>query len=131
MKAFTGDIEVPYTNPLLLKAVVFDLVPPLNPYRQGYGPKIPSNYRVIYGETAHETMTWRRVYVAQYSNSGSPWIEFRCRKVFLDSFTEHVISHGYLFRPTICTKCIHEHNRAQGSCYCGCKIPDQGEEFFS
>lgn len=130
MKAFTGTNDVPYTNPLLLKAVVFDLAPPLNPYRQGYGPKVPSNYRVIYGETAHETMTWRRVYAARYSNSVSLWIEFRCRKLFLDSFTEHVISNGYLFRPILCTDCIHEHTMQHGFCFCGCTYPE-AVEFFS
>ncbi len=36
----------------------------------GYGKKIPSRYVVrIHGEK-----TWRRVYVTQYSNSGTHWI---------------------------------------------------------
>ena len=43
-----------------------------NPYVHGYGPKVPTRYMVkIGGEFGNR---WRRVYCAQYGNSGSTYI---------------------------------------------------------
>lgn len=62
---------------------------PTNPYRSGYGKKIPTRYMIKYESgKKYESNHWRRVYVMQYANSGSAYILIRRKIVFLDSKTE-------------------------------------------
>lgn len=51
---------------------------PRNPYASGYGSKIPS------GTLAHVSGKWQRVYVAQFSNSGSAWVQVKGERVLID-----------------------------------------------
>lgn len=51
---------------------------PRNPYATGYGAKIPS------GTLALVSGKWQRVYVACYSNSGSPWVQVKGERVLID-----------------------------------------------
>lgn len=81
-------MSVEYTNPAFVSAFAADDEQPVNPYRSGYGAKVPTRYRVKYGKTSHESMTWRRVYVMQYGNAGSPYIVYRGDWIFLDSDTQ-------------------------------------------
>lgn len=48
---------------------------PRNPYATGYGAKIPSSQLALINGK------WQRVYVAQYSNSGSPWVQIKGERV--------------------------------------------------
>lgn len=48
---------------------------PANPYRTGYGAKIPS------GKLALVSGKWQRVYVACYSNIGSAWVQIKGERV--------------------------------------------------
>lgn len=48
---------------------------PRNPYATGYGSKIPSS------QLALVNGKWQRVYVAQYSNAGSPWVQIKGERV--------------------------------------------------
>lgn len=46
----------------------------------GYGRKLPTQYMVNY------IQRWRRVYVMQFSNSGSTYIIIGGREVFIDVY---------------------------------------------
>lgn len=83
-------MSVKTTNPELLFAIVRDLNPPLNPYSDGYGRKIPTAYRVQYGDKP----IWRRVYVMQFANAGSGYIIYYGEELFLDIDTEYALSYG-------------------------------------
>lgn len=48
-------------------SVVEDAEAPRNPYRLGYGRKIPTQYRILFRGR------WRRVYAMQYANAATLW----------------------------------------------------------
>lgn len=48
---------------------------PRNNSATGYGPKIPTSYMLKY------LNRWRRVYVAIYSNSGTPWVNVNGKRI--------------------------------------------------
>lgn len=81
-------VSVEYTDQKLVSMLAADEETPLNPYRSGYGAKIPTRYRIKYGSTPHEIISWRRVYVMNYGNAGSPYIVYRGDWIFLDSDTQ-------------------------------------------
>lgn len=63
-------------------------VTPKSPYRtntNGYGVKIPSRYMLRYGNR------WYRVYVAQYGNTGTPYVIVTGHKLALDTDTLHTL----------------------------------------
>lgn len=60
---------------------------PRNPYVTGYGGKIPTRHRILLGDGR-----WRRVYVMQYGNSGSPYVNVAGKDAFLPSDVEHQLS---------------------------------------
>ena len=63
---------------------------PPNPYRTGYGRKIPTRWMIKYESgKRYENNHWRRVYVMQYGNAGSAYILIRNKPMFLDSDTEY------------------------------------------
>lgn len=45
---------------------------PRNPYASGYGDRIPTRHKVRVFD-----QRFRRVYVAQWANAGSPFIEYK------------------------------------------------------
>ena len=53
-----------------------------NPYAMGYGPKIPTHYRILY--RGH----WRRVYCACYGNSGSTYVIINGVDTIVDIFID-------------------------------------------
>ena len=66
--------------------VAVDKEHPRNPYSSGYGRKIPTQYKL----TLKNKRTYR-VYIMQYSNSGSTYILQKGEVFFLDSDTEHTM----------------------------------------
>lgn len=58
---------------------------PRSPSVTGYGPKIPTRYMLRYQNV------WRRVYMMQYGNSGSPYITLMGHILHLDHETEALI----------------------------------------
>lgn len=72
------------TDPALVRGTRVDSDYPANPYLHGYGEKIPTRYRIQY-----QTLHWRRVYVVQWGNVGSPYILHGGTPLFLDAATEH------------------------------------------
>lgn len=81
--------EVVRTIPGNVYNIKYESFTPRNPYRTGYGRKIPIRYMIKYESgKKYESNRWRRVYVMQYGNSGSAYIFIRNRIVFLDSVTE-------------------------------------------
>ena len=81
--------------PGAVTAIHCDADAPRNPYVGGYGPAIPTRYRL----TLADGRT-RRVYVAQYGNAGSAYVNVTEDGVkvwaFLDTETEHD-----LYRPAV------------------------------
>ena len=81
--------------PGVVTAIYVDAAAPRNPYVEGYGPAIPTRYRL----TLADGRT-RRVYVAQYGNAGSPYVNVTEDGVkvraYLDTETEHDLE-----RPTV------------------------------
>ena len=59
--------ELIYTTPESITDKKVTVTPP-NPYLSGYGGKIPSRYMLQIGKR------WRRVYIMQYGNGGSPYV---------------------------------------------------------
>jgi hypothetical protein len=57
-----------YLDPAIVTAVRRDETMPRNPYRSGYGPKIPTSVKLKIGRH------WYRVYVMQWSNMGTPYV---------------------------------------------------------
>lgn len=54
---------------------------PRNPYRGGYGPKIPAGWLLqIDGKR------WHRVYVMQWSNAGTAYVIVRGERLLLGSY---------------------------------------------
>lgn len=74
--------------PGAVTAMHCDADAPRNPYASGYGPAIPTRYRL----TLADGRT-RRVYVAQYGNAGSAYVNVTVDGVkvwaHLDAETEH------------------------------------------
>jgi len=62
-----GEWGGPYRTEMA-DGIAVDAYAPPNPYKSGYGPKIPTRYRILY--LGH----WRRVYCALYANSGSLYV---------------------------------------------------------
>lgn len=58
---------------------------PRNPYPSGYGRKIPTRYMLKLGKR------WHRVYMMQYSNSGSAYVLLKGEERFLHSDVEHAL----------------------------------------
>lgn len=58
---------------------------PRNPSTSGYGPKIPTRYMLkLKGR-------WHRVYMMQYSNSGSSYVNLAGHDMLLTSDAEHAL----------------------------------------
>lgn len=75
--------SVTYTDPERVTEVATDSTCRPNPYASGYGPKIPTPYRIRYPQR------WYRVYVMCWSNAGTAYIVSRGRRLVLDTETEH------------------------------------------
>lgn len=56
-----------------------------NPYVSQYGPKVPTRYKIQYGDGR-----WRRVYAMLYGNSGSVYITVNGKNI-PDTSQPHVI----------------------------------------
>lgn len=52
---------------------------PHNPYKSGYGKRIPTNIKVRVFD-----QRWRRVYVACFSNAGTTYVEYKGERVILE-----------------------------------------------
>lgn len=78
--------------PGVVSAIHVDDHAPFSPYVTGYGSAIPTRYRL----TLSDGRT-RRVYVAQYGNSGSAYVNVTEDGVrvwaFLDTDTEHALTY--------------------------------------
>lgn len=72
----------------MVNAVVYDRTPPASRSVTGYGSKLPTPYRVRYGNR------WRRVYAMCFGNAGSIYIIHRGAVLFLDIDTEYALSDG-------------------------------------
>lgn len=57
-----------------------------------YGPRIPTKYRIQYGDEKR----WRRVWVMNYANSGTAYVIVNGQKLILDSTTEWALSYGHI-----------------------------------
>jgi hypothetical protein len=75
------DLLQSYTDPKEVTEVAATDTP-RNPYRSGYGPKVPTRYQIKYAGR------WRRVYMMQYGNAGSAYIMVDKTERFLDLDTE-------------------------------------------
>lgn len=53
----------------------------------GYGPKVPTRYKVRIG------MRWHRVYMAQYGNSGSAYVVLEGSDYYLSSGVQEILEH--------------------------------------
>lgn len=62
-----GEWGGPYRT-VMADGIARDNVCRRNPYKSGYGRKIPSPYSVLFRSR------WRRIYITSYSNAGTPWI---------------------------------------------------------
>jgi len=82
-----------YTDPNRVDSVFQWTTTPPNPYVFCYGHKIPTRYFVCYrtSEKPGQKIRPRRVWVMNYGNSGSAWIDIQGQVVFLDSDTEYRI----------------------------------------
>ena len=76
-----------YTDPNRVKGVTITTVP-VNTFKSGYGSKIPTRYMIDYLGMGMVKRRYR-VYVMNYGNSGSAYINVGGNVVFLDSDTEH------------------------------------------
>lgn len=77
-------MTIAYTDPALVAEVaVQDEAPAYGRTGTGYGPKVPTRYRIRYAGRM------RRVYAAFYGNSASLYVVAGGRDHCLDSGTEH------------------------------------------
>jgi len=84
-------VETPqYTDYTKVESVVLDLYPPKWRTATGYGDKVPTPFRIKY--EGH----WRRVYMIQWSNVGTPYILCKKNKLLLDSTTEYLLTEGVI-----------------------------------
>lgn len=79
---------VPYTDYSKVESVVLDLYPPRWRSNTGYGSKVPTPFRIKYEGR------WRRVYMMQWGNAGTPYVLCKGKKVCLDSTTEYMLTEG-------------------------------------
>lgn len=88
-------INVKYTNCSLLQEACADLETPLYGRTvSGYGDKLPTRYKIKYGETPRQLAAWRRVYLVQWGNASSAYIEFYGERLYLDSTIEYFLTDG-------------------------------------
>lgn len=76
---------VPYLQLHEVAEMRVDQEHPRNPYPSGYGRKIPTRYMLKLGNR------WHRVYMMQYSNSGSAYVILKGEERFLHSDVEHAL----------------------------------------
>lgn len=81
-------MKLQYTDPKLVSSVVVDPVAPLHRSTTGYGGKIPTRVRIRYANR------FRRVYMMQYGNSGTPYVVYNFVDCILDPETEQRIADG-------------------------------------
>ena len=55
-------------------------VAPRNPYASGYGRKIPASCMITIGDNPR----WYRIYVMQYGNAGSAYVNYKGKCLFVD-----------------------------------------------
>lgn len=79
-------MEIERTQPERVTDVKVTEVPVSGQTVTGYGGAIPTRHMIKYGGV------WRRVYMMQYSNSGTPYIKVKGADVVLDSDTQHRLS---------------------------------------
>ena len=87
-------INVRYTNCALLHSAAEDLDVPLTFRSSGYGDKIPTRWKVKYGETPRQLASWRRVYAVCWGNASSVYIEMYGERLYLDSGIEYFLTDG-------------------------------------
>jgi hypothetical protein len=85
-----------HTDCSKVHSAAVDIVAPLNRSVTGYGDKIPTRYKVKYGDTPRQLAAWRRVYATCFSNVASIWIEFYGERLYLDASTEYMLSDGHV-----------------------------------
>jgi len=76
-------MTIKYTDPTLVSEYRRTSVPRGGQTATGYGSKIPTAYMLRYAGR------WYRVYVMQYSNSGTAYILVKGEQLILDIDTEH------------------------------------------
>lgn len=76
--------NVTYSDPSLVTALR-TTEPPIAPTVSGYGGKIPTRFMLRYDNM------WRRVYMMQYGNSGTPYILHRGADLVLDTVTTYQV----------------------------------------
>jgi hypothetical protein len=77
-------MTVAYLNPAAVTGMCDDLVYPRSPYASGYGPAIPTRHRIKLSDNR-----WRRVYVMQYGNAGTAYVNVNGMQRVLDNATEY------------------------------------------
>jgi hypothetical protein len=87
-------INVRYTNCALLHEAAVDRETPYHRNVSGYGDKIPTRYKVKYGETPRQLASWRRVYAVCWGNASSVYIEMYGERLYLDSGIEYFLTDG-------------------------------------
>ena len=82
--------EIQYTNPAnVLEVFADDHEPRYGQSATGYGPKIPTRYRIRYATASGARVL--RVYMAVYGNSGSAYVCTGGRDLYLDTDTEYAL----------------------------------------
>ena len=82
--------EIQYTNPGdVLEVFADDDAPRYGQSVTGYGPKIPTRYRIRYATPSGARVL--RVYMAQYGNSGSAYVCSGGVDLYLDTDTEYAL----------------------------------------
>lgn len=82
--------EIQYTNPAnVLEVFADDHEPRYGQSVTGYGPKIPTRYRILYATPSGARVL--RVYIAQYGNNGSVYVRSGGVNLYLDTDTEYAL----------------------------------------
>lgn len=79
-------MAVEYTNPELVSETKVTDVPASGQTVTGYGGSVPTRHMIRYSGS------WRRVYMMQYSNSGTPYVKSQGTNLVLDSGTQHKLN---------------------------------------
>lgn len=79
-------MSIQYTQPDKVSDVRVTEVPVSGHTVSGYGGAIPTRHMVRY------LGVWRRVYVMQYSNLGTPYVKVKGVDMVLDADTAHRLS---------------------------------------
>lgn len=79
-------MAVDYTNPELVSETKVTDVPVSGQTVTGYGGSVPTRHMVQYSGA------WRRVYMMQYGNSGTPYVKVHGTNLVLDSDTQHKLN---------------------------------------